>query len=420
MRTPAEGRPGGRSCVLSVLNVCWSCAPGAAPGPENRRHTFGIISKPSRIQRPKSGSAKRSAAPRRGLTGQRIPFAMSAERAGDGRRRSQPEGVQRVRGRELALAHRHGLKKVHLPARERGEPVGPRAAQCGAQELFGFEQVVLLDDLGRDEGEVSHEEGDRGGVSLVDLREAPGEPGRNGLPLGGKARDEVPRPFLPADGRGRRADDGALKRSVLIEERLTPKVSEEGPTDGLLSAQDRCHRVQNRTMVVFARIQAAGERLDPVDADHHPGAALVRQSLGKIEDGLPKGGELSSGPREAVGAEQDPEVVRTAVPEPDVGRPGAQPAAQRIGALRFREHAHDGRGEGVEKRLLVEAGGKVEGDDEGRGLLPERLRQHELERRLAEAVGREDRGRPAGLHPAGELLKVGISSDEFGRVVWTR
>lgn len=139
---------------------------------------------------------------------------------------------------------------------------------------------MLLDDLGRDEGEVSHEEGDRGGVSLVDLREAPGEPGRNGLPLAGKARDEVPRPFLPADGRGRRADDGALKRSVLIEERLTPKVSEEGPTDGLLSAQDRCHRVQNRTMVVFARIQAAGERLDPVDADHHPGAALVRQDLG--------------------------------------------------------------------------------------------------------------------------------------------
>ena len=37
----------------------------------------------------------------------------------------------------------------------------------------------------------------------------------------------------------------------------------------------------------------------------------------------------------------------------------------------------------------------------------------------AEAVGPEDRGRPAGLHPAGELLKVGISSDEFGRVVWT-
>lgn len=302
MRTPAEGRPGGRSCVLSVLNVCWSCAPGAAPGPENRRHTFGIISKPSRIQRPKSGSAKRSAAPRRGLTGQRIPFAMSAERAGDGRRRSQPEGVQRVRGRELALAHRHGLKKVHLPARERGEPVGPRAAQCGAQELFGFEQVVLLDDLGR-----------------------------NGLPLGGKARDEVPRPFLSADGRGRRADDGALKRSVLIEKRLTPEVPEEGPTDGLLSAQGRRHRVQDRTMVVFARAHAAGERLEPVDADHHPDAALQRQSLGKVEDGLPKGGELSSGPREAVGAEQDPEVVRTAVPEPDVGRPGAQPAAQRIG-----------------------------------------------------------------------------------------
>lgn len=280
MRTPAEGRPGGRSCVLSVLNVCWSCAPGAAPGPENRRHTFGIISKPSRIQRPKSGSAKRSAAPRRGLTGQRIPFAMSAERAGDGRRRSQPEGVQRVRGRELALAHRHGLKKVHLPTRERGEPVGPRAAQCGAQELFGFEQVVLLDDLGRDEGEVAHEEGDRDGVSFVEIRDAPGEYGRNGLPLGGKARDEVPRPFLPADGRERRADDGAVKGPLLIEERLTPKVSEEGPTDGLLSAQDRCHRVQNRTMVVFARTQAAGERLDPVDADHHPGAALVRQDLG--------------------------------------------------------------------------------------------------------------------------------------------
>ena len=44
-------------------------------------HTFGIISNPSRIHRPKSGSAKRSSAPRRGLTGHRMPFAMSAERA---------------------------------------------------------------------------------------------------------------------------------------------------------------------------------------------------------------------------------------------------------------------------------------------------------------------------------------------------